>query len=152
MIGSEKFGTLQGETDYADWAFKLVGFLTEAYPALKDIFQTIDAGERNPDGTIKKDETKIDDSYVDDLVHDDNFTEAPVVSRELYHLLIQIVGGKGTPIMKSVPVGNGLEAWRRFSRDFWQQGRDVRAIAPGQNHAVAEVRQHQSGAHVTGTL
>ena len=47
--GSEKPGTLQGETDYVDWAFKVVGFLTEACPTLKDIFHKIYAGERNPD-------------------------------------------------------------------------------------------------------
>ena len=47
--------------NHADWAFKVVGFLTEAYPELKDTLYKIDASQRNPDDTIKKEDTKIDD-------------------------------------------------------------------------------------------
>ena len=41
-----------------------------------------------------------------------------VISRSLYHILVQVVEGKAHRILRSTPRGNGAEAWRRLKAEY----------------------------------
>eukprot|EP00973_Karenia_brevis_P060813 8456848-Karenia_brevis.AAC.1 len=78
--GCDKLIKLMGESNYSEWSFKMLGFLTEAYPPLRKIIHSIDTGERDLDGQLKKEDKAIDEEYIQDLVDEDDFEKAPIVN------------------------------------------------------------------------
>ena len=49
-------------------------------------------------------------------------TEAERAARVIYHLLVQLVGGRALGIVRRTPRGNGLLAWYRLKKEFEDDG------------------------------
>ena len=67
-----------------------------------------------------RDETELQDEALGE--------EARKAARVLYHLLVQLVGGRALALVRRTPRGNGLLAWKRLKREFEDDG-GHRAVA-----------------------